>query len=615
MAGKATSIEMIEAQALQRRVMRVVALLMLVFGILVAASMGSDSGIPAWRIALNLTVSLVGVGGWWLLHVGRHDHAAKVLVWCFWLLITLSASLLGGLRAIALPNYVLVFVLSGWLLGRSQTYVMLGLTWMVLLIGYVGGEYMGWFPAAGGATGLLTLLFAHGVSIVAVAVVTNIAREGYLNQIAVIRKTADALALREGELRQLATDLALHRDQLENLVAKRTAELAIAKESAESANVAKSAFLANMSHEIRTPLNAISGLAHMIRSQGLMPAQSAQMDRLDKAGSHLNRVINDILDLSKIEAGKFILAKEPFRLESVAANVQSILHERLQKKGLQWVADLPQERMPPVLGDATRLQQALLNYVGNAIKFTERGCITLRIRLMEETEDDVLVRIEVEDMGVGIAPEVLSRLFTPFEQADNTLTRKHGGTGLGLTITKKIAELMGGEVGATSVPGQGSTFWFSARLRKAASEPSHVPVLAESVGAETILRRDHAGRRILLVEDDEMNQEVAKFQLQRVGLQVEIASDGIEAVAKATTGDYDLILMDMQMPRMNGLDATQAIRALPGYVNTPILAMTANAFAEDKIRCLEAGMDDFVVKPTAPNVLYKSLLQWLAATV
>ncbi|MGB0127297.1 MAG: response regulator, partial [Rhodocyclaceae bacterium] len=413
------------------------------------------------------------------------------------------------------------------------------------------------------------------------------------------------------EKKRVGEELDRHRHQLEALVQERTAQLAEALDRAQAASLAKGTFLANMSHEIRTPLNAIIGLTNLLQRRGsLSDYQADKLAKVAGAGEHLLALINNILDLSRIESGKLTLETRTFSVQAMCENLRVLIAPRLQAKGLPLHIDI--EALPAQLqGDVTRLTQALLNYLGNAAKFTERGELTLRARVIEESEHDLRVRFAVEDTGIGLSAEQQGRLFTAFEQADSTTTRRFGGTGLGLAITRHLARLMGGEVGVESRPGCGSTFWLTARLGKVRGE-----MLAEEPGsgaesAEQALRRAHSGARVLLVEDEEVNRMVAQEFLQEAGLSVALAENGIEAVAIVEREAYDLILMDVQMPGMDGLEATRWIRLLPNGANVPILAMTANAFTEDRQACLDAGMNDHVPKPVTAEGLYATLLTYL----
>jgi signal transduction histidine kinase len=378
-----------------------------------------------------------------------------------------------------------------------------------------------------------------------------------------------------------------------------------AKVKAEAANIAKSAFLATMSHEIRTPMNGVLGMANLLRRTHLDNKQQHYLDTIQASGEHLLAIINDILDFSKIEAGKIQLLCKDFLIADLLREAWTLIEDRAMAKGLELNTSCAHSNLI-LKGDKTRLAQALVNYLGNAVKFTEKGTLTLGCRIEEETETDYLMRFEVTDTGIGMTEEQQGRVFDAFEQADRSSSRKYQGTGLGLTITKRIVQLMGGKTGVVSVLGHGSTFWFTCRLGKG----QQVEVRQDTEVAELVLTRDYQGRKILIVEDEPTNQIVIGALLAKIGLTVDIANNGREALDIVRQADYDIVLMDLQMPELDGLQATKELRALPDMERLIIIAMTANAFDDDREKCLAAGMNDFIAKPFKPEIVFEKLVKW-----
>jgi CheY-like chemotaxis protein/anti-sigma regulatory factor (Ser/Thr protein kinase) len=355
-------------------------------------------------------------------------------------------------------------------------------------------------------------------------------------------------------------------------------------------------------------LNAILGMAYLLGQTSLSSEQHDKLAKVTSAGKHLMLVVNDILDLAKIESGTVELHVAPFDPAAVVQEIGVLIGETARKKGLAIHIDTA--TLPPrVIGDATRLRQALLNLAGNAVKFSEQGSVTLRGEISAENVAQFELRFTVVDTGPGISAVDQPRLFTAFEQVDNSASRVHGGTGLGLAITRRLARLMGGEVGVDSTPGQGSSFWLRIRVDRSKAVGVAVNVAATLALAPSGSHQLTA--HILLAEDDPMNQDVAVGLLGMLGCRVDVAVNGEEAVKMAADRRYDLILMDIQMPVLNGIDAAEQIRQFEQYKKIPILAMTANVLADDKARCLRHGMNDFIAKPVIPEQLFATLLRWL----
>jgi len=501
-----------------------------------------------------------------------------------------------------LEQVVLAFILAGvaasgvtlssvaWLYSG---FVGLALVPLMVRLFYIGGEV---YYALSAMTGLFMVVMIMAVYRMYLAS-SDALRLEYTNEELIQNLTQAGVEL-ESMNRELTEEI--------EYVKRMEQELKMAKDRAEEMSQAKGEFLANMSHEIRTPMNGVIGTLQLLTDTKLGAAQQEYVDTAHKSAHSLLTILNDILDLSKIEAGKLNIELIPLDLREIVSELITLHTMTAEEKVIQLYADIDEQLPQVLIGDPTRIRQILANLISNALKFTEKGHVRVKISVVSSDDNNADIRMEVEDTGVGIREEIKDKLFNEFTQADGSTTRKYGGTGLGLAIVKQLVEMMNGEFGVESVPGEGSAFWFGVPLGISAEQ-----TIKQPLDQEMEFKGNLSGH-VLLVEDNPINQMVAQKMLEKIGIQSTLAADGQEALNFLDQEEFDAVLMDCQMPVMDGFEATRHIREQGALLKLPVIAMTANVMEGDREKCIEAGMNDYIGKPVVEADLKKTLARWIS---
>lgn len=501
-----------------------------------------------------------------------------------------------------LEQVVLAFILAGvaasgvtlssvaWLYSG---FVGLALVPLMVRLFYIGGEV---YYALSAMTGLFMVVMIMAVYRMYLAS-SDALRLEYTNEELIQNLTQAGVEL-ENMNRELTEEI--------DYVKRIEQELKLAKDKAEEMSQAKGEFLANMSHEIRTPMNGVIGTLQLLSDTKLGAAQQEYVDTAHKSAHSLLTILNDILDLSKIEAGKLNIELIPLDIREIVSELITLHSMTAEEKVIRLYADIDEQLPQVLIGDPTRIRQILANLISNALKFTEKGHVLVKISVVSSDDNNADIRMAVEDTGVGIREEIKDRLFNEFTQADGSTTRKYGGTGLGLAIVKQLVEMMHGQFGVESVPGEGSTFWFRVTLGVSAEQ-----TIKQPFEHELELTGNLSGH-VLLVEDNPINQMVAQKMLEKIGIKATLAADGQEALDMLEQDEFDAVLMDCQMPVMDGYEATRRIREQDALLKLPVIAMTANVMEGDREKCIEAGMNDYIGKPFVEMDLKKTLARWIS---